>query len=81
MPVTSPASGEGDPQISQIDADGMNRDEQNYQIIEAAMEVHRRLGHGFLEAVFHEALTIEFMVCVPFHRGVIRRFRRLTQME
>lgn len=34
--------------------------DESYKIIGAAMEVHKVLGNGYLEAVYHEALCIEF---------------------
>jgi GxxExxY protein len=53
--------------------DASNGDPQTYAIIGTAMEVHRHLGHGFLEGVYGEALRgeleargIPFQAEVPF---------------
>ena len=34
--------------------------EESYQIVGAAFQVYNKLGHGFLESVYQEALEIEF---------------------
>ncbi len=48
------------------------RDPQTYAIIGAAIEIHRQLGHGFLEAVYQDAAVIEFPLHgIPFEREVL----------
>ena len=43
--------------------------EESYKIIGAAFKVYNTLGHGFLEAVYQEALEIEFQkLGIPYER-------------
>jgi GxxExxY protein len=47
------------------------KDPRTYALIGAAMEVHRQLGCGFLEPVYHEAYAIELTAkSVPHLREV-----------
>ena len=49
----------------------MDNDLQTHVIIGAAIEVHRELGHGFLEVVYREALCLEFAGHqIPFAKEV-----------
>jgi GxxExxY protein len=43
--------------------------DESYHIIGAYMEVHKKLGSGFLESVYSEALGLEFKkVNIPYER-------------
>ena len=52
----------------------MNRiiyQKESYNIIRACISVHKELGCGFLEAVYQEAIAIEFKNNgIPFEREV-----------
>ena len=43
--------------------------EEGYQIVGAALEVHKHLGHGFLEPVYQDALALEFKArSIPYEK-------------
>ncbi len=43
--------------------------ELSYNIIGCAIEVHKRLGVGFLESVYEEAFKIELKLCIIINFG------------
>src|SRR5438552_7166516 len=50
----------------------MQKNPQSHAVIGAAMEVHRELGFGFLEAVYQCALVLEFQDRqIPFRAEVV----------
>lgn len=45
--------------------------DESFRIIGASFEVYNFLGHGFLESVYQECLSIEFTKrCIPFESEV-----------
>ena|SRR3989304_8626514 len=57
--------------MAQIPPPHLNKDPRTHAIIGAAMQVHRNLGCGFLEAVYHEVFALELTERgIPFQSQV-----------
>jgi GxxExxY protein len=64
--------------------EGLPFADEVYRLVSAGIQVHKRLGPGFLEAVYQEALSIEFSLAdIPFREqarlGIRYRDRYLKQ--
>ena len=59
-----------------MNADSRSSDPETFAIIGAAMEVHRELRNGFLEAVYQDALAVEFAL-----RGVSFEREKVLQVH
>jgi GxxExxY protein len=55
-------------QMAQMQKSAEKRDLRTFAIIGAAMDVHKQLGCGLLEAVYQEALALEFAAQNVPHR-------------
>jgi len=52
------------------------KDQRTYKIIGAAIEVHKELGCGFLEAVYQQALEKEFQL-----QGIPFKFQTIIEIK
>lgn len=58
-----------DPEMFYSNRENFPLKEETYKIIGLAMEVHKTLGKGFLEAVYKDALELELLwASIPFSR-------------